>query len=68
LREQNERAKHAERRAGMRMARTKPTTTAGAGAMVEYTRRDIDDLGQADWQMVALKAVAAALTDAEASP
>jgi hypothetical protein len=41
LREQYERANVAERRAAMRMARTKPTTPAGAAALVDYIRRDI---------------------------
>jgi hypothetical protein len=35
------RADAAEQRAAMRMARTKPTTPAGAAAMIAYTRRDI---------------------------
>jgi hypothetical protein len=41
LREQYERANAAERRAAMRMARTKPMTPAGAAALVAYIRRDI---------------------------
>jgi hypothetical protein len=41
LREQYERANAAERRAAMRMARTKPATLAGAAALIAYTRRDI---------------------------
>ena len=60
LREQYERARLAEHRGGMRMARTKPTTMAGAAAMITYTRRDIMK-GEVDWQMVALKTVAVAL-------
>jgi hypothetical protein len=44
----------------MRMARAKPTTPAGAAALIAYTRRDIIE-GEVDWQMVALKKVAAAL-------
>jgi hypothetical protein len=65
LREQYERANAAERRAAMRMARTKPTTPAGAAAMIAYTRRDIME-GKVDWQMVALKTAAAALARIEA--
>jgi hypothetical protein len=42
------------------MARTDPTTPAGAAALIAYTRRDIVE-GEVDWQMVALKTVAAAL-------
>jgi hypothetical protein len=60
LREQYERADAAEQRAAVRMARTKPTTPAGAAAMIAYTRRDIME-GGVDWQMVALKTVAVAL-------
>jgi hypothetical protein len=59
LREQYERANAAERRAAMRMARTKPTTLAGAAALIAYTRRDIME-GEVDWQMVALRAFAVA--------
>ena len=66
LREQEERALAALKRAGMRMARTKPTTPAGAGALIAYTRRDIIE-GEVDWQMVALKTVAAALVRMEAA-
>jgi hypothetical protein len=60
LREQEERACAAVHRAAMRMARTKPTTLAGAAAAVAYTRRDIME-GEVDWQMVALKTIAVAL-------
>ena len=66
LREQNERANAAERRAAMRMARTKPTTLAGAATLIAYTRRDIIE-GEVDWQMVALKTVAVALARMEAA-
>ena len=61
LREQCERAADTERRAAMRMARTKPATPAGAVALIAYTRRDIME-GKVDWQMVALKTAASALT------
>ena len=59
------RAGRAERKAGMRMARTQPTTVAGAAALVAYTQRDIvenfnSDLS--DWCTIALKTAAAALT------
>ncbi|MGB6710440.1 MAG: hypothetical protein WBE85_09845, partial [Methylocella sp.] len=66
LREQNERCKDAECRAAMRMARTKPVSLSGAAALIAYTRRDIME-GEMDWQMVALKTVAAALTRMEAA-
>jgi hypothetical protein len=42
LREQYERANDAWREAVMRMARTKPVTPAGAAALIDYARRDID--------------------------
>ncbi|MGB6325831.1 MAG: hypothetical protein WBG11_08665, partial [Methylocella sp.] len=66
LREQADRASAAERRAAMRMARTKPATLAGAAALIAYTRRDIME-GEVDWQMVALKTVAVTLTRMEAA-
>jgi len=61
LREQYERANAAERRAAMQMARTKPTTLAGAAALVAYTRRDLMNAPDPAWPMVALKTVAVAL-------
>jgi hypothetical protein len=60
LRAQYVRANAAERRAAMRMARTKPTTLADAAALIAYTRHDIME-GEVDWQMVALKTVAVTL-------
>jgi hypothetical protein len=66
LRGQEERALAAVRKAAMRMARTKPTTLAGAAALISYTRRDIME-GEVDWQMVALKTAASALTRMVAS-
>jgi hypothetical protein len=61
LREQYERANVAERRAAMRMARTRPTTPAGAGAVITYARRDIEVGLGPRWPMVALKTAASAL-------
>jgi hypothetical protein len=58
LREQLKRAGQAERRAAMRMARTKPTTSDGAITLINYARRD---LSGGDWQLAALKTVAASL-------
>ena len=57
------RAANAERKAAMRMARTKPTTLAGAAALVAYTRRDMmkDPSELSGWIPIALKTVAAAL-------
>ena len=59
--EQYEHANAAEHRAAMRMARTKPTTPAGAAALVAYTRRDLMDATDPDWQMVALKTAASGI-------
>jgi hypothetical protein len=58
------RAARAERKAAMRMARTKPTTAAGAAAMLTHARREInrDSESAEDWVTIALKTVAAALT------
>ncbi|MGI8567879.1 MAG: hypothetical protein ACR2KT_01720 [Methylocella sp.] len=62
LREQYEHTRLAEHNAAMRMARTKPTTPAGATALVDYVRRDID-IGQntIGWPSLALKTVGRAL-------
>jgi hypothetical protein len=63
------RAGEAEREAGMRMARTKPTTPAGAAALIAHTRHEIEaGSGREnweDWVPTALKTVAAALTRTE---
>jgi hypothetical protein len=58
-----ERTRLAEREAVMRMARTKPVTPAGAAALIDYARRDID-IGESviGWPTVALKTVVRALT------
>ena len=61
LREQYERAERAQERATMRMARTKPTTPAGAAALVSYVRRDLEDVELEGWHSTALKTVATAL-------
>jgi hypothetical protein len=67
LREQDERADADERRAAMRMARTKPTTPAGAAALVAYIRRDIEVGLGPDWPIVALKTAASALARMDAA-
>jgi hypothetical protein len=66
---QYEAAERAWHRAGTRLARTKPTTPAGAGALVSYVHRDIEGGlgGLADWHMPALKTCAAALKRMEAA-
>jgi hypothetical protein len=62
-RKQYEHSNRAERRAAMRMARTKPTTPAGAAGLITYVRREIEAClgGVEEWQMPALKTAAAAL-------
>ena len=70
------RAGNAERKAGMRMARMEPATTAGAAAMVNHIRCEIaaacasrgsNSVDMEDWMMPALKTAASALTRMEAS-
>jgi hypothetical protein len=61
LREQYERAQLAEDRAKRHLARTKPTTPAGAGALVAYIQRDLEDVELEDWHSAALKTVAVSL-------
>ena len=57
------RAGNAERKAAMRMARTKPTTLAAAAALLVYlTQRDRVYGGFEDWEFRALRTAAAALT------
>jgi hypothetical protein len=67
LREQYERANDAWRKTVMRMARTKPVTPAGAAALIDYARRDID-IGESviGWPTVALKTAVRALTSMNA--
>lgn len=54
-----ERAWRAQQLAGWKLARTKPKSVPGIGALVAYTRADII-IGETDWHMVALKSAAAA--------
>jgi hypothetical protein len=65
LRRQYERTLRAERTAGMRMAKIKPKTLAGAAALVAYTRADIKLGIGPKWHLVALATVATALDDIE---
>jgi hypothetical protein len=58
------RAGRAERKAAMRMARTKPTTLAGVAAMITHARREIKMGSEEDWEdwvPTALKTIADAL-------
>ena len=65
------RAGRAERKAALRMARTKPTTPAGAAALIAHIRHEIEaGSGREnweDWVPTALKTVAAALARMEAA-
>jgi hypothetical protein len=61
LREQRENAKAAELAAAERLAATKPTTPAGASALVAYVTADIGEDIDIDWHRAALHTVAEAL-------
>jgi DnaJ-domain-containing protein 1 len=55
-----DRAIEAEHRAGVRFARTKPTTPAGAGAMLAYLHTDVKG-GAIDWHPIAFATIIATL-------
>jgi hypothetical protein len=56
------RAERAAHKAALRMARTTPTTPAGAAALITHTRREMTtEDWQKDWAPVALKTVGAAV-------
>ncbi len=61
LRQRYERTRRAETAAGRRMAKTKPTTPAGAAALVNYVRHDIEIGEGPGWHKIALATTAAAL-------
>jgi len=61
IREQYERARGAETAAGMRMAKTTPKTSAGSGALIAYTRTDLEIGMGPEWHLVALATAADAL-------
>ena len=65
LRRDYDRANMAERRAAWKLARTKPTTAAGASAMLTYISTEpavgLFDLGETDWHETAFRTVAASL-------
>jgi hypothetical protein len=59
------RAGGAEAEAAMRMAKTRPATAAGAAALINHVRREIEAsfvLGVEDWMVPALKTVADVLS------
>jgi hypothetical protein len=69
--DQFNRAANAERKVALRMARTAPTTIAGAAALIGHIRHEIKAVSDRedwdDWVPSALKTVAAALTRMEAA-
>ncbi len=68
MREQYEKVRAAEDKAAARMARTKPTTPAGAGALATYIWNDInEELAPRDWPMIALRTVAVSLANMRAA-
>jgi hypothetical protein len=49
------------------MAGMKPTTPAGAGALIDHVRRQLEDfLEPSDWMMAAIETAAAALAEMSA--
>ena len=62
LRQLYERTRRAETAAGRRMAKTKPATPAGAAALVDYVRHDIEIGEGPEWHKIALATTAAALS------
>ncbi len=61
LRKEYERASAAQRKAASQLAKTKPTTAAGAGALIAYVNRDIGEDHCCSWHGGALKNAAATL-------
>jgi hypothetical protein len=61
LRRDVDRAGSAEWRAAWEMARTKPRTPIGAGALLVYTKTLMFEVGEMDWHKTALDTVAKAL-------
>jgi hypothetical protein len=61
LRRDVDRATSAEQRAAQEMARTKPRTPAGAGALLAYTKTLMFEVGEMDWHKTALDTMAEAL-------
>ena len=62
LRQLYERTRRAETAAGICMANTKPTTLAGAAALVDYVRHDIEIGEGPEWHKIALATTAATLS------
>jgi hypothetical protein len=60
LQAETDRASKAEQKALLALTRIRPTTTAGAGALVAYVRKQMET-GQEHWQIAALANAARAL-------
>lgn len=60
LRKQSDEAWCAQEKAGWALAKTKPSTVAGASALLKYAANDIE-MGEGGWGRTALKTAAAAL-------
>jgi hypothetical protein len=56
-----DRAQSAESRAAWKMAQTKPTTPAGAGALLAYVKKMMFEIGDMYWHSIALETIIAAL-------
>jgi hypothetical protein len=67
LRRENDRAWSALRQAGLRMARTKPRSAAGAAALLAYTKADMSS-GETSWHDVALETLIGALASLDHKP
>jgi hypothetical protein len=59
LQAETDRASKAEQKASLALTRIRPTTTAGAGALVAYIRKQVE--GEEHWQIAALANAARAL-------
>ena len=68
IRRDAEVAMSAEQRAAIQMARTKPRTPAGAGALLAYTRAKLNEVGEMFWHKTAFDTVAKALATMETAP
>jgi hypothetical protein len=61
LRRDLDRALFAERRASWKLAGTKPTTAAGAGALLDYVKTMMFEIGDLNWHKHALDTIIGAL-------
>jgi hypothetical protein len=61
-------ATSAEQRAAMQMARTKPRTPAGAGALLAYTKAKLFEVGEMFWHKTAFDTIAKALATMKTAP